>query len=103
MKNLSCPLEVNRRREDRRADDEVSYTIRLSSGWQGTGVTGPRILAECLQSDQRRGLGARKKTRRPDRLSEENPGESIEIYRILDDEVSEMFSRILANEQARRP
>lgn len=88
-------LEVNRRREQARLNDEVSYQIRLSGGWQSLGASGPRAIVECLRQDSSRGLGARKKTRLPARLQE---GFHEDIIRIIDDQTSEMFSRILAQD-----
>ena len=87
-------LEVNRRREQARLNDEVSYKIRLSSGWQSLGASGPRAIVECLRQDNARGLGARKKTRLPARLQD---GFSEEIIRIVDDDTCAMFDRILQN------
>lgn len=88
-------LQAVKRREERRANDEVSYGIRLSSGWQSLGPSGPRAIVECLRQDNARGLGARKKTRLPARLQ---GGSHEEIVRIVDDETSSMFSRILAQD-----
>jgi hypothetical protein len=88
-------LQAVKQREERRANDEVSYNIRLSSGWQSLGPSGPRAIVECLRQDNARGLGARKKTRLPARLQE---GFHEEIIRIIDDETSSMFSRILAQD-----
>jgi hypothetical protein len=93
-------LQAVKWREERRLDDEVSYGIRLSSGWQSLGPSGPRAIVECLRQDNARGLGARKKTRLPARLQE---GFHEEIIRIIDDETSSMFSRILAQDLHRCP
>jgi DNA-binding protein H-NS len=93
-------LEVNRRREERRADDLVEYKIRLccdngeGSTWAGTGVYGPRIIAQCFEDSQRRGNGARPRTRQKARL-QENRAAFTEVYRFIDDETRELFSRIL--------
>ncbi|MGA9018175.1 MAG: hypothetical protein WB438_04475 [Candidatus Cybelea sp.] len=98
-------LQAVKRREERRADDEIEFKIRVcfdngeTAGWTGTGVTSDRMTVECFHDSMRRGNGGRPRTRRPDQLSEENRGESIEIYRLCDDETREMFSRILARDE----
>lgn len=99
-------LQAAARQEGRREDDEVEYRIRLAwddgstASWRGTGVYGPRIIAQCFEEEQRRGNGARPRTRPKARLHENRAVcESVEIIRILDDQTSAMFSRILARDE----
>ena len=83
-------LQAVKRREERRADDEIEFKIRVcfdngeTAGWSGTGVTSDRMTVECFHDSMRRGNGGRPRTRRPDQLSEENRGESIEVFRLID-------------------
>jgi hypothetical protein len=97
-------LQIAARLEERRADDLVEYRSRLCfdngefACWQSLGVTGPRIVVQCLEEDMRRGGSAK---RRPLPRLSENAGacESVEIIRVIDRQTSEMFSRILAREK----
>jgi DNA-binding protein H-NS len=97
-------LRAAARQEKRREDDTVEYRVRLcydngeGSSWAGTGVTGPREIVECFESEQRRGNGARPRTRSKARL-QENRAAFTEVYRLTDDEAREMFSRILARDE----
>jgi DNA-binding protein H-NS len=97
-------LQAAARQEKRREDDTVEYRVRLcydngeGSSWAGTGVYGPRIIAQCFEDSQRRGNGARPRTRPKARLHE-NAAVCDEIIRILDDETCAMFDRILARDE----
>ena len=48
-----------------------------------------------------RGLYSRKKTPGKPRLSENRGGDSTETIRLIDDQTSELFSRILARNELR--
>jgi hypothetical protein len=94
-------LEIHLQREKRRADDEIEYRVRLChdngefASWQSLGVTGPRIVVQCLEEDMRRGNGARPRTRPVSRLSEENRAalEFTEVFRVFDgDETSDVIT-----------
>jgi hypothetical protein len=93
-------LQAAARQEERREDDTVEYRVRLcydngeGSSWAGTGVYGARIIAQCFEDSQRRGNNARPRTRPKARL-QENRAAFTEVYRLIDDETREMFSRIL--------
>ena len=92
-------LQAVKRREERRANFEADFPIRLSSGWQSLPVTGPRIIAQCVREDMERGLYSRKKTPGKPRLSENRGGDSTETIRLIDDQTSEL---VFAHPRARR-